>query len=241
MSPRKQRRRFDLRITPGALVVIGLELGLSLVYLLLDAGTKGMFERNVAASADGLLHHYRVWTIVTTVFFEPKFFSLLLHAVVMWAFVPTLERFWGTPRFYRFFAITSLAGVVGGVLVGVAIGQWDVPISGLDPFIWGTIVAFGIVYAKQPVQLFGALPLTGRQMMYGFLAFVALMVVLEQQWAAGASYAAGMLAAAALTAKRGSPVFAWRRWRVKRARAKLTVLEGGRPSPRPRDEQKWLN
>jgi hypothetical protein len=103
------------------------------------------------------------------------------------------------------------------------------------------------------VQFFGVLPLTGRQLMYGFIGFLVLFVGLQQLWVVGASFAAAMIAAAVMTSKQWSPGLAWRRWRIKRARAKLSVLEGGvkggtRPSgsTRPRspgagDEQKWLN
>src|SRR5690606_25765999 len=104
----------------------------------------------------------RVWTLVTSPLIEVEFFSLLLTGLILWMFVPTLERFWGTGRFYRFVAITSVVGMLGGCLVGFATGR-DVPISGLTPFTYASIVAFGIIYARQPVQFFGVLPLTGRQ------------------------------------------------------------------------------
>ena len=158
-------------------------------------------------------------------------------------FVPTLERFWGTARFYRFVAITSLAGTVVGTLTGLALGASHTAIAGLNPFIYGSIVAFGIIYAKQPVQFFGVLPLTGRQLMIGFIGFQILFVTLQGLWSQGAAVAAGMVAAALMTSKRFSPGLAWRRWRIQQARAKLTVMQGGqtgKPAGK-RDEQKWLN
>ncbi len=58
--------------------------------------------------------------------------------------------------------------------MGMLVGQERMPIDGLDPFITASMVAFGVVYAKQPVQFFGVLPLTGRQLMYGFIGFLVL-------------------------------------------------------------------
>src|SRR5262249_43314368 len=148
-------------------------------------------------------------------------------------------------RFYRFVAITSLIATAVGCAVGYALGglYLEAMVGGLDPFIYAAIVAFGIVYARQPVQFFGVLPLTGRQLMYGILAFLALAIVLSdpKRWPDGAAYAAAMIAAAILTSKRWSPALAWKRWRIARARARLTVMSGGkaRSSP-PRDEHKWL-
>jgi membrane associated rhomboid family serine protease len=182
-----------------------------------------------------------VWTLVTGVFLERNFLALVLHVSVLWMFVPTLERFWGTARFYRFVAITSLAGTVAGCAFGLAIGDMNVAISGLDPFIYAAIVAFGIVYARQPVQFFGVLPLTGRQLMYGILGFLVFSVLIQQHWTLGIAYGAAMLAAAILTSKRWSPALAWKRWRISRARARLKVMSGGKGASKPRDEHKWLN
>lgn len=241
------RSRFSgLRITRGALIVLGLEIGLSLVYLAGTPATRELFEKYLMATPANVFVHGRVWTLATGVFVEPKMLALLLHALVMWMFVPTLERFWGTGRFYRFVAITSLVGTAVGCGVGYALGglYLHAMVGGLDPFIYAAIVAFGIVYARQPVQFFGVLPLTGRQLMYGILAFLALSIVLSDppRWPDGAAYTAAMLAAAILTSKRWSPALAWKRWRIARARARLTVMSGGkaRSSP-PRDEHKWLN
>jgi membrane associated rhomboid family serine protease len=242
------RRRFsfsDLRITRGALVIAGLELGLSLVWLLSDDATKASIADYTIATPHNVLGRGHVWTLITTNFIEPQFLGLLLHLVVLWSFVPTLERFWGTARFYRFVAITSLAGTIVGVLAGYLLGHTGggygpEAITGLNPFIYATIVAFGIVYARQPVQFWGVLPLTGRQLMFGFLGFLTLFVVLQGFWEQGAAFAAAMIAAAILTSKRWSPGLAWKRWQIKRARAKLTVVQGGAGKPRA-DEHKWLN
>jgi membrane associated rhomboid family serine protease len=240
------RQRFQyLRITPGAMAILACEVGLSMVYLLINDGARADLEAYVVASPAQLFERYRVWTLVTTPFLQPNFLNLLFDGFMIWGIVPVLERFWGTPRLYRFFAITSLIGVIVGCLVGLAIGHNHVPMVGPDPFIYGCCVAFGIVYARQPVQLFAVLPLTGRQFMYGIIGFVTLVVVLQGWWELGAGYAASMLTAAIMTSKNWSPGLAFKRWQIRRARAKLSVIEGGSKLPRAkakkRDENKWLN
>ncbi len=244
MSKTPVRRRFSfsgLRITRGALIVAGLELGFSLIWLLADVETRGKITTWLEAIPTNVFDHGRVWTLATGVFLERDLVALILHISVLWMFVPTLERFWGTGRFYRFVVITSLVGSAVGCGVGYLLGSpYDhIPISGLNPFIYASIVAFGIVYARQPVQFFGVLPLTGRQLMWGFLVFLAVYVVLTGAWAHGAAFAASTAAAAVMTSKRWSPGLAWKKWRLKRARARLTVMSGGKA--KPRDEQKWLN
>ncbi len=52
-----------------------------------------------------------------------------------------------------------------------------------------------------------------------------------------------MVCAAALTSRSWSPSLAWKRWRIQRARAKLTVMQGGQGGgvKKKRDDQNWLN
>lgn len=240
-----QRPRFEFRrlgITKGALTILALEVGLSLVYMMCEPAMKADLQTYVVASPSQVFEHGRVWTILTTSFLQPSFFQLLLHGFMMFLFVPTLERFWGTPRFYRFVAATSIIGVLVGIGVGQLAGV-DAPVFSLSPFVWATMIAYGIIYARQPVQIFGVLPLTGRQMMIGFLAFLTLSTVLQQDWYQGAALAGAMVTAAIMVSKKWSPGLLWKRWKIARAKRKLSVLQGGQvgPAKPKRDEQKWLN
>jgi membrane associated rhomboid family serine protease len=230
----------QLRMTRGALTIAVLHVAVSLLYLVCDFDTRAKIAEYVIASPSLVFHQGHVWAFVTSPFFEPRFISLLINLFMLWAFIPTMERFWGTARFYRFFAITSIAGTLAGLLVGLALGR-DMPIYGLSPFVLAAIVAFGVIYARQPVQFFGVLPLTGRQLMLGFLAVQALVTIFGQQWELGAAMAGASLAAYIITSRKWSPVLAWKKWRLARMRRRLSVIEGGVKPPRKRDEQRWLN
>jgi membrane associated rhomboid family serine protease len=238
----------QFRITRGAMILLLLEGGMTLVYLLSPPELRHDLDQWLLASHAAVWEHGRAWTLVTGALIEPNFLGLLLHAIMLWGFIPTLERFWGTPRFLRFALITSVIGTTVGTAIGYVTvgGETGVVITGLNSFIYACIVAFGIVYARQPVQFWGVLPLTGRQLMYGFLGFLALSVLLRGDWDNGAGWAAAMIAAVVITSKKLSPGYALKRWRIARARARLTVMQGGVPGsggkPKPkRDEQRWLN
>lgn len=229
-----------MRITRGALIVLGLQVGMSLVWLMSDAATKATLAEWLMASTSQVFERGRVWTLVTAPLVEIDFLALLLTSLMLWMFVPTLERFWGTKRFIRFVIITSVIGTLAGCLMGLVTGR-DMPIYGLSPFTYASIVAFGIIYARQPVQFFGVLPLTGRQLMLGFIGFLVLFVLLQQFWERGASFAAAMITAAVMVSKKWSPGLAWKRWKIARARAKLSVIEGGaKPAPK-RDTERFIN
>src|SRR3954465_10890821 len=96
----------QMKITRGALVLVVLQIVVTLGYLVLDKPHQIQLERYAVLTPDNLFVHGRVWTLVTSPFLELNFVSLILSLLMLWMFVPTLERFWGTTRFYRFVAIT---------------------------------------------------------------------------------------------------------------------------------------
>ena len=231
----------QLRITRGALFVLGLQLAVSLIWLMGNGEVKVGILKWIAATPTQVFEDYKVWTLVTSPLLEVGFLQLLLTGLMMWMLIPTLERFWGTARFLRFVIVTSVAGTIAGCAVGYMLGT-HVPIVGYGPMIIGSVVAFGVIYARQPVQFFGVLPLSGREFMFGLLAVFLLAAVLQQHWEAGAAQAAAAVAAAVMTSKRWSPGLVWKRWRIARARRRLSVLEGGAAKPaKPKDEQRYLN
>jgi len=224
-----------MRITRGAMWLLFVELGVSIVWLLLDKATRLEMARWTLATSDGVWREGKVWTLVTSPLLQPEPLSLVFHALILWMFVPTLERWWGTARFLKFALYTSLAGTIAGTAAGALIGgPWM--IAGLDPFIFASIVAFGVLYAHQPVQFFGVLPLTGRQLMYGIIAFTALFVLLGQEWALAVAYAASMGLAWLMTSGKWTPKLAWLRWKQRRVRRKLKVVRGGGD-----DKGRWVN
>jgi membrane associated rhomboid family serine protease len=204
-------------------------VGVSLVFAMLDGDLENIHSdkyrmaRLFVPTGHSVWHEGRVWTLVTGPFMELHFASLLLNGVMIWLLLPTLERWWGPKRFAFFVGVTAIAGTIAGTLVGLATGP-SVPVSGFGPTIFASAIAFGILYARQPIQIFGVLPMTGRQFMYGMIGLVAVFILIGQDWEEGAAMAAAMLAAAALTSGKLDPITIWRRWRYERARAHLKVV-----------------
>ena len=227
---RRQKRRFDvsqLRITPGALFLLFVQLGLSMVWLLSSVTVRATMEEWLVASSHSVWSEGKVWTLVTSPFLENTLVGLIISSLMLWGFVPTLERWWGRKRFLIYFAATSLAGTVIGTLVGL-LTERSVGISGYGPFVTSSMIAFGILYARQPVQLWGVVPMTGKQMMIGISAFVALFILLGRQWEIGGALAAAMGTGALIASGRWNPRLWWYKWRHRRVRRKLEVLDGGR-------------
>lgn len=235
-------------------------VGTSLVYAMLDGpdpqnpgapNDKARMVELLVPYADAVWREGRVWTLLTGAFIEIRIFSLFFQGLMIWFMLPTLERWWGPKRFLMFVGLTAVAGTTAGTLMGLATGR-NVPITGLDPTLFASAIAFGILYARQPIQFFGVLPMTGRQFMYGMIALVAAFILIGQDWEEGAAMAAAMLVAAGLTSGKLDPIATWRRWRYERARAHLKVVprpdggdgaSGGGGSKRKRrgTDERYLN
>jgi membrane associated rhomboid family serine protease len=234
----------QMKITRGALILVVAQLVVTIGFLACPIPTRTLIAEQIALTPDQLFVHGRIWTLVTAPLLELSFVSLLLGLLMLWMFVPTLERFWGTGRFLRFALITQVVGGITGCLAGLATGRTSTEIMGYSPFIYGAIVAFGTIYARQPVEFSFYIRMTGRQMMYGFMGFILLFVVIQGLWEQGASYAGSMVTAAFMTSKRWSPGLRLKRWRIARARAKLSVLEGGlkpKPPTKPKSDERFIN
>lgn len=218
-------------------------VGLSLVYAMSSADGRLRLAEWLVPTPTSVWREGKVWTLVTGVFLEIRLLSLVFQAAMIWMLLPALERWWGAPRFAMFAALTAVAGTVAGTLLGLVTGR-DVPILGMDPTLFSSAIAFGILYARRPIQFFGVLPMTGRQFMYGMIALVALFIIVGQAWEEGAAMAAAMAMAYGLTSGVLDPIATYRRWRYRRARAHLKSVPpppSGNHSRRGKTDERWLN
>jgi membrane associated rhomboid family serine protease len=222
------------RITRGAFYLLVAEVGLSLVFLLSHADGRAWFRDWLMATEVSVWRDLRLWTVFTGMFVQPRLIGLMFHGFILWMFVPALERWWGTTRFLWFAVATSVAANLCGTLVGTFVAEPAI-IAGLDAFIYASIVAYGVLFARQPVQFFGVVPMTGKQLAIGILAFMALYVGLQSRWATGAGYAAACMVAWALASGRLAPRRWWLELRQKRVRRHLKLVKDDAP------DKRWLN
>jgi membrane associated rhomboid family serine protease len=228
------------RISQGALYLLGLELGFSLVYLFVDPAGQALFARYLLASPQTLWHELKVWTLVTSTFVQPGFVALLFHGFILWMFVPAIERWWGTRRFLVFALVTSAVAALIGTLAATylvdPVHYSSYVISGLDAFIFASIVAYGVIFASSQVQFWGVLPMTGKQLAFGICGFAALMIVFSRDWARGAGWAAAMAVGYCMASGRLNPRLWWLRYQQRRLRRHLRVVPDDRDNKR-----RWMN
>lgn len=226
-----------MRITRGALYLLIAEVAVSLLFLASEGDLKAELTRWLVATDQSVWSEGKIWTLVTSSIVQPDFIALIFHALILWMFVPVIERWWGLKKFLFFALYISVAANLAGTLVGLAMPGIQV-VAGLDPFIYATFIAYGILYSDQHVQFFGVLPMTGRQLMLGITAFVLLLIIFTQDWARGGAYVTAMLLAAGMVTGKLNPRLSYLKWKQRRIRRKLKVMTGGRKDD---DDKKWMN
>ncbi|MFH0900652.1 MAG: rhomboid family intramembrane serine protease, partial [Pseudomonadota bacterium] len=189
-----------------------------------------------------------LWKLATTCLVDVTatrdvvIFSLVFDVLLLWFFVPLLESYLGTKRLFALLALTCLAGNLASALVGLALAPL-LPVSGLSPFIYGSIAAFGTVFANQPVQFLFLRPVSARSFTLVVVALLLLLTLLGQQWVSGTGCFVAMGVAWVYASGKG--FFAqlldrFHRWQWRRQHR---VLKGGASGDngRDRDHDRWIN
>jgi membrane associated rhomboid family serine protease len=241
MSPQPGNRlQLRGRLTRGAAWLVGIVATSFVVFMFAGAAMQGRIADALVLTPYSLFHEGQVWKLATSaVIYPPKdVVTFFIDGLMLFMFVPVLERWWGTKRFVTFVIASSIVGNLAAAAVGAALGYATMPIYGLTPFIYGSIVAFGVLFSDQPVQLFGVMPIKGRSLALGAAALMALMVLLDKQWVRGGGAFAAMGLAYVMTTGSFTPNLWWLQWKRWRVRRKLGVVDGGKKKA---DKQKWVN
>ena len=229
------------KISPGAGLLLAATVGASVLFALVGNEMQAQWGKWLVATDQSVWSEFKLWQLVTTALvpIDPAkgtldFVGLIFNALMLWLFLPTVEGWWGKKRFLTFALWMTLAGSIAGTLVGLALPGFHI-VSGIDPVIFGGVVAFGVLFGERKVQFFGVVPMTGKQMVIGMSVFVGVFLVMGQRWAEGASMAGAMALAWAMTTGRFAPKLWYLKWKQKRIRRKLRIVKDD-------DEpKKWMN
>ena len=232
--------RFGPGLTPVVTALIVANIAVFLLFSFSGREIQLVLERWLVLTPRSLLEGH-VWKLLTTSFFNASPLALFMDILVLWLFMPFLERAWGRSRFIKFALATTLAGNLLSVGLGLLLGgvYAIAPIAGLAPFIFGAIVGYGVQFAEQQVQFFGVIPMKGKTLAIGTVIVLFLAVIMNGTWTLGAGYVAAMVTALFMTSDRFSPKLALLRWRRARLRRRYRVLDGGAGSSE--GKKQWLN
>ncbi len=191
-----------------------------------------------------------IWQPLTYLFLHSPdtFWHLFFNMFALWMFGTPLERDWGGRRFLRYYLLTG----VGAGLLNVAVSLlWGgpaatVPTIGASGAIYGLLLAFGVLYPRQPIFIWFVLPVPAWVFVsiYGGITFLSAL----QGPGSGISHIShlgGMLFGLAYL--RGDWLVyrgrkSYNEWRLRHARQKFEVFMQEKDEEESRREPpRWVN
>ncbi len=165
-----------------------------------------------------------LWQPLSAVFVYPEgqLGGLIGTLAIQWFIGSHLEAIWGPRRYLGLVLGAAALGYLALALLGLVVpGALLFMTGGTGPADLAAVVGFGVVFGRQPVQLFGALPISARGVAGLAAALMLLGPVLRGHWPQAIPTAVAALAALLLAS----------RWRSPPSSGKVAARAGGR---RPR-------
>ena len=167
------------------------------------------------------LVHLELWQLVTyQLLHDPRDpLHLVFNMLVLYSFGGLFERRWGTRELLRFLVVSGAGAGLAGAVAGLAVPSlFGGPIVGVSGALAALIMAFGLIFPEQRVQVWFVASVPAKQLVWA-LAALDLIFFLTGARIAVAVHAGGYLMGWLL-------VTGWWRW------SRLSTL--WRRGPRPR-------
>lgn len=160
-----------------------------------------------------VVHHLFLWQAATYMFLHDtgNIFHILFNMLVLWMFGLALEETWGTRKFLRYYFVT---GVGAAICTTVVNPNSYIPTIGASGAIYGLLLAYGLLFPRQTLLLWGIIPIEARYLAIG-LGVIAFWMSLTAS-GSGVAHVAHL----------GGMLFGWiylrgRRWGLRRPRVSL--------------------
>ncbi len=154
------------------------------------AGIRAIFA-NFALIPWRVTNELALWQFVSYMFMHGGVFHILFNMLTLYMFGNDLERYWGAPRFLRYYLIT---GIGAGVCSWIATPESSIAIVGASGAIYGILLAYGLLYPNRIIYLNFLLPIKVKWMVLimGAIAFLS-SVTGSEPGIANVAHLGGML------------------------------------------------
>ena len=107
------------------------------------------------------------WQLVTYSFLHGGFGHIFFNMFALWMFGVQIENSWGSRRFGVFYFVCVIgAGIVQ--LMVVTLGGGLHPTVGASGGVFGILLAFGLMFANQPIYIYFLFPIKAKWLVIGY-------------------------------------------------------------------------
>lgn len=218
------------RPTPGATLLLVIEVSTFLVVFAV-LGAPEWVREHLALVPERALGR-EPWQLVTSAVIHLGGMRLISSAILIWIFATAVEQATARGRMLMLFAVAQLAGAIATAALGRLLAPSTI-FDGCTPGVFGLVAAFGVLYSRVPVHLFGLLQMRGRTTALLVLGLSVVTQLLNREWVMLAGGAVGIAVGWALVSGAGARVtLGLDRLRLWRLRRRYKVISGGRDTKR---------
>ena len=175
LDPNTKMVRLGGRLQRPIGQILAVQLGLFLLY----AFTNGpaLIRDHLFVAGSSAIVRFEIWQPFTALWFHVGTRSLLLNSVALWMLGIPLIRWWGRRRFFFYWLITGLAGLVLAAFLGLA---WpDYWVAGSGGASMALLLAVAVLFPKHLIFFYGVLPLQARWVCSAIGAFVIIGTIVD--------------------------------------------------------------
>ncbi|EQA36970.1 peptidase, S54 family [Leptospira inadai serovar Lyme str. 10] len=157
---------FGIEVTPVVRRLLFLNLGvfvLEFILKLASPQTLGLFLGIFGLVPDFVLHKFFAWQVLTYAFLHDpnSIFHILFNMLSLWMFGSTLEAYWGSKNFLKFYLVSCIGG---GILPLFAhlLGFPQGTIVGASGGLYGLLIAFALIWPNRELYYFAIFPIKAK-------------------------------------------------------------------------------
>jgi membrane associated rhomboid family serine protease len=222
VGPDTRFLRLGGRPARATAILLGVQLGFFLLYVFAD-GPRWVLSY-LGAGALQTFGELRLWQPLTALFvhIEPR--GLILDLLTLWVFGSALERWWGRRRFVWFYLATGVTGLLLGLFFAL-VSVSRATLVGSSGSAIALLVATAVIFPQHLAQ-FQSMTLGVKVRLLCLLmgGFALLGTLMLSAWLDSAVELGGGLCALLFVYP---PRQLIARWRLRRAKRKLKVVQGG--------------
>ena len=107
------------------------------------------------ASPESVLHHYKIWQLLTATFLHADLWHILGNMWFFWIVAREMEALYGSRDFLIFYLCSAVFSTLAWVLIeGATNSHSTIPMIGASGAVMATVTLFTLFYPKREILLF---------------------------------------------------------------------------------------
>ena len=133
-------------------------------------------NRYLAISPAFTIQHFYFWTLVTYAFVHIDIWHVFFNMLLVLFFGPRIERDMGRRRFITFYFLCAIGGALVSILAKTLLNVPN-PTIGASGAVLGVMVAYGMLYPRDRIYIWGILPVSAWTLVIGTVVLQFLFII----------------------------------------------------------------